>query len=1078
MAFSELLATSAYSFLRGVSQPEDVVSQAQQLGFASLALCDRNGLYGVVRAWTRARSLGIGLHVGAELSLSELSAPLERSETPKSAPKLERDDPPSCAFLVESAVGYTNLCRLLTLAHAGLPKGQAVLEPAMLDGNTDGLSVVLPVQIGSRAGELQHWLPELGERFAGHGHVGVFRRWDGLDSLRQRCAETWSQLTGFDSLASARPLMHVPERKPLVDIVQCIRQGLTLDQAGRALGSNAQAYLKSEEQLLRAFRECPEWVHRTAEVAADLRFDLSQVRYQFPCSLAEGQTADHRLAELTWRGATTRYPAGVPAKVEQQIVRELAMIGRLAVASYFLCTWEVVEIARGLRILCQGRGSAANSAVCYVLGITAVDPARSSLLFERFLSEERSEPPDIDIDFEHERREEVIQEIYRRYGRDHAAMVSEVICYRGKSALREVGKAFGFSLEQVDRLSSSITHWDSAELCAKQLAEYGFDPQDTRLKQTVLWARELEGFPRHLSIHVGGFVLSKAPLCTVAPVEPAAMPGRTVIPWDKDDIDALGFFKVDVLGLGMLTAIRKVLALMFEAGVLRQWPDEAFDVLEVATRIPAEDRTVYARISEADTVGVFQIESRAQMAMLPRLRPQCFYDLVIEVALVRPGPIQGGMVHPYLRRRNGEEDPRSPHPELEPILERTLGVPLFQEQVMQLAIAGAGYSGGEADQLRRDMGAWKKTGKLLGHRERLLSGFAAKGISREFGEALFEQIKGFGEYGFPESHAASFALLVYVSAWQKTYFPAHFCCAIINSQPMGFYSPASLVKDAQRHGVVVQPVRVGTSDWDCQLEAVAKHTIDSRYPEAQRAVRLGFRLVKGLRQKAVRALLLARAQGPFRSMQDFQGRVPLASDQFRALSEAGAFEELQPDRRQAIWAGRAPQTPGLFEHIVSQETPVVLPRLRASEQLLLDYGRVGISLHDHPMKHLRARMNESHVVNAQGLQFVAHKSPVKVAGLVLARQRPATASGVVFITLEDESGTVNLVVFTAVFERYRSVARHARLLLAQGTLERQLTKPRPGEVGRATAVIHVIVESLVRLDSASTELHAPSRDFH
>lgn len=1093
MAFSELLATSAFSFLRGASTPEEVIDQARALELDSVALCDRDGLYGVVRAWSRVKELNaakepqarkLRFHVGAELSLSEASAPVERSDPPrakssvKAATEFEREDPPSCAFLVQNAEGYENLCRLLTRAHAGLPKGKAVLEPHMFEGSDQGLNVVLPVQLGRSAAELQHWLGDLGRRFAGCGQIAIFRRWDGLDGLRLQCAETWSRLTGFTIVASARPLMHVPERKPLVDIVQCIRQGLTLDQAGRALSSNAQAYLKSEEQLLRAFRKNPEWVHHSSEVAASLNFDLSQVKYQFPCALKDGQSADERLAELTWRGARQRFAAGIPAKVEQQIRKELELIRRIDVASYFLCTWEVVEIAREKRILCQGRGSAANSAVCYALGITAVDPSRTNLLFERFLSEERKEPPDIDIDFEHERREEVIQEIYRRYGREHAAMVSEVICYRGKSALREVGKTFGFSLEQVDRLSGSITHWDSAELCKAQLAEYGFDPEDGRLKQAVTWARVLEGFPRHLSIHVGGFVLSKTPLCSVAPVEPAAMVDRTVIPWDKDDIDALGFFKVDVLGLGMLTAIRKALQLMFEAGVLSNHEQEQFDALDVVTRIPPEDPAVYARISEADTVGVFQIESRAQMAMLPRLRPQSFYDLVIEVALVRPGPIQGGMVHPYLRRRNKEERVTFPHPELEPILERTKGVPLFQEQVMQLAIVGAGYSGGEADQLRRDMAAWKKSGKLLRHRERLLSGFIAKGISREFGEALFEQIKGFGEYGFPESHAASFALLVYMSAWQKTHFPAHFCGALINSQPMGFYSPASLVRDAQNHGVTVLPVSVSSSEWDCTLEQTQDRGIKSRYPEAQRALRLGFRLIKGLKQQLVMKLLAARAEAPFESLHELRRRVPMPEEQFRALSEAGAFEDLEPDRRQAIWAGRAPRTGGLFEHVAALEQRIELPPLHRAEQLLLDYGRVGMSLHDHPMKHLRARCAARRVCTAQALQHMAHKTPVVVAGLVLARQRPATASGIVFVTLEDETGTVNLVLFSKVYEQFRSVARHSRLMLARGVLERQLTKPRPGEVGRATPVIHVIAEELERLDALTSTLRAPSRDFH
>ncbi|HEX2732477.1 MAG TPA: error-prone DNA polymerase [Polyangiaceae bacterium] len=1082
MAFAELLATSAFSFLRGASRPEEMVGRAHELGISSLALCDRDGLYGSVRAWTEARTKKMPYHVGVELSLSPNGEPVERTDSPRSYSATERqlfarNEPPTCCLLVQNAQGYENLCRLLTRAHAGLPKGHARLEPEMLSQPLDGLICIIPAEITTAAG-LQHWLGPLGECFAERGWIGVFRRWDGFDDLRIQCADTWRRLTGFRFVASARPLMHEAKRKPLVDIVQCIRQGLTLDEAGQALTTNAQAFLRSEEQLLRAFRHNPEWVHESAEIARELQFDLSQVRYQFPCATDSGQTPDQRLERLTWEGAHSRYPDGVTGTVEQQLRKELALIGRLNVAAYFLCTWEIIQIAKELRILCQGRGSAANSAVCYALGITAVDPERSNLLFERFLSEERAEPPDIDIDFEHERREEVIQEIYRRYGREHAAMVSEVICYRGKSALREVGKVLGFSLEQIDRLSASITHWDNAEACRQRLTEYGFDPADRRVRYALEWARELEGFPRHLSIHVGGFVLSKTPLFSVAPVEPASMVDRTVVPWDKDDIEALGFFKVDVLGLGMLTAIRKTLDSCFEDGVLRRDPNEKFNALDVVSRIPSEDKAVYARISEADTVGVFQIESRAQMAMLPRLRPQYFYDLVIEVALVRPGPIQGGMVHPYLRRRNGEEAAAMPHPMLTAVLKRTLGVPLFQEQVMQLAIVGAGYSGGEADQLRRDMAAWKKSGKLLRHRERLLSGFAANGISREFGEALFEQIKGFGEYGFPESHAASFALLVYISAWQKTHFPAQFCAALINSQPMGFYSPASLIRDAQKHGVHVRPVRVNTSQWDCSIEPDVESKISSSHPEAKRAVRLGFRLVRGLREQSVERLVAAREKAAFSSVHDFRKRVPLNKDQFAALSEAGAFEDLEPERRQAIWASKAPDAPGLFASIAIEEERVELPPLQRSEQLLLDYSRVGISLHDHPMLHWRKRLRARNVLTTNALEHVAHKSEVSVAGLVLARQRPATASGVVFITLEDEMGSANLVVFSQVYERFHHVAKHARLLLARGKLERQVTQPRPGEVGRATAVIHVIVESLIRLDNVDSPLRAASRDFH
>ncbi len=1136
MAFSELLGRSSFSFLQGASSPEEMVETAQAFGLKSLALCDRDGLYGSVRAHARAKELGFQFHVGAELSLANPDFAVPRLAQPRPPNKSHKKGSTAAAdraaaireqpqrfglsLLAQNSRGYESLCRLLSAAHAGLPKGESLLEWQHLRAHHEGLIALLPAQpwafrrlttetsSSERELAVERWLQLLGELFAGRGYVVAWRRLDGQDQERDRCVLDWSQKTGFAVVASCWPLFHVKGRKPLADIVHCIDHGLTLEQAGTTLNANAEAYLRPEEAMRRLFADEPSWVERTADVAEQLHFSLDQLNYQFPCELEEGETADSRLSRLTWEGAGRRYPKGVPPKVVEQIKKELRLISQLRVAAYFLCTWEVVEIARRLRILCQGRGSAANSAVCYVLGITAVDPSRSSLLFERFLSAERDEPPDIDIDFEHERREEVIQEIYERYGRERAAMVSEVICYRGKSALREVGKAFGLSLEQVDHLTQAITHWDSAGISDEKLRSYGFDPADRRLSQVIHWAQVLEGFPRHLSIHVGGFVLSKTSLFEVAPIEPATMPGRTIIPWDKDDLEQLGFFKVDVLGLGMLTAIRKALALIFQDGALRMaasfgpstpasasdpqakfrtarasWgsvtPDEEFDPLEVVTRVPAEDPAVYAMISEADTVGVFQIESRAQMAMLPRLRPQKFYDLVIEVAIVRPGPIQGGMVHPYLKRRNGEAKVEVPHPDLWPILERTLGVPLFQEQVMQLSIVGAGYSGGQADQLRRDMAAWKKSGRLLRHRQRLLDGFASKGIPQAFGEALFEQIKGFGDYGFPESHAASFALLVYLSSWQKAHFPAHFTCALINSQPMGFYSPSSLVRDAQAHGVEVRPVSVVRSNYDCSLEPPTERCrIKSPYPMAARALRLGLRLVKGLGKGSALDIEAARAQSPFASLDDLIRRSSLRKDEVEALAEAGALEELVPGRRQALWSARAPRGVGLFANVDNQEEPVQLPALRASEQLVLDYGRVGLSVDDHPMCHLRAELEGCRVVTAAALADMPHGTMVRVAGLVLSRQRPGTASGVVFVTLEDETGSMNLVLFPKIFERYSLEARHATLMLVDGKVERQVTQPKSGDVGRATPVIHVIVKHIQRLDVGDSEVKHRSRDFH
>ncbi len=1095
--FAELLARSCFSLLRGASHPEELVGRAQELGVSALALCDLDGLYGSVRAYTKARELGQRVIVGAELTLDYASLTGESRSDENYGSDRSGAAPDngagglSLVLLVENSQGYQNLCQLLTLAHEQQPKGQSALELGWLAGRHEGLWAVVPVP------EAPEQVPEahshrlcavIKECFEARAMLGMYRRLDAVDPARFRWVLESSAAYGLPVVASARPLYHDKSRKPLADVLHCIREGTTLDQAGAGLQINAEAYLRSPWQMLRLFAEHSEWVRRTHDVAEQLTFGLAELRYHFPCELPPGQSADERLRHLTLAGLERRYPGGVPEQVGRQVEKELALIAEIRVAPYFLSTWEIVEIARRRRILCQGRGSAANSAVCFALGITAVDPARSNLLFERFLSAERSEPPDIDIDFEHERREEVIQEIYERYGRDRAAMVSEVICFRGKSALREVGKSFGLSLEQVDRLTNVITHWDTAEVSSQRLREMGLDADDQRLQKVVRVAQQLQGFPRHLSIHVGGFVLSARPLYEVAPIEPARMEDRTVVPWDKDDLEELGFFKVDVLGLGMLTAIRKALALIhadgglpaalsetLSEGAVEAAGSDRFDPLEVVTRIPPEDSCVYDMICKADTVGVFQIESRAQMAMLPRLRPRRFYDLVIEVAIVRPGPIQGGMVHPYLRRRNREEKPSAPHPDLWPILERTLGVPLFQEQVMQISIVGAGYSGGEADQLRRDMAAWKKTGKLMRHRQRLLDGFAVKGISQKFGEALFEQIKGFGDYGFPESHASSFALLVYASSWEKAHFPAHFACAVINSQPMGFYSPSTLVRDAQKHGVEVRDVSVVHSDWDCTLEAASeKSNIQSSYPGAQRALRLGLRLIKGVGEPLGQRIESERKQWAFGSLDDFMRRVAPKKDEVEALAEAGALEALVGGRRQALWQARAPRVAGLFGHTSFEEPSVELPRLRAAEQLLLDYGTKGLCVNDHPMRHLRQRLQARQVVLARELVDLEKGVRLSVAGLVLSRQQPGTASGVVFVTLEDETGFVNLILYRHVFERFHWVARHSTLLLASGVLERESKPLAPDE----TPVIHVLVDSLERLDTPGQGLSSMSRDFH
>lgn len=1017
-AFAELCAQSCFSFLRGASQPEELVEQASKLGLVALGLCDLDGIYGVVRAHAAAMQRQFKLIVGTTLTIEDSTSQV--------------------ILLVRDREGYQNLCQLLTAAHADKPKGKSALSPQMLGDHSIGLFAILPAPHDpALCHEVARAFSANFTRLAVQRHLSSHQR--------ENEARALAEQLGVRIVATSRPLFHIPRRKRVADVLHCIREKTTLDEAGARLLANSEACLSSASRMSKLFADQPDWVRESVDMANQCSFSLSELRYRFPSDyfLREGESADDALRRLVSDRLPWRYPRGALPSVLAQIDRELSLIAQLKVAPYFLSVYEIVEIAREKKILCQGRGSAANSAVCFVLGITAVDPARANLLFERFMSPERSDPPDIDVDFEHERREEVIQEIYRRYGRDRAAMVSEVISYRGKSALRDVGKAFGLSVDQVDRLSGTLTHgWDGVDVPSERVLEMGLDPRDGRIEQILDIARQIQRFPRHLSIHVGGFVLSAAPLSEVAPIEPARMPGRTVIPWDKDDLETLGFFKVDILALGMITCIRKALALVM--------PE--LDPLTALAAIPPEDPAVYDSFCRADTVGIFQIESRAQMAMLPRLAPRCFYDLVIEVAIVRPGPIQGGMVHPYLARRSGKAEVDCPHPCLWPILERTLGVPLFQEQVMQIAITGAGYSGGEADQLRRDMAAWRKHGRLLGHRDRLLVGFKRKGISQPFGERLFKQIQGFGEYGFPESHAASFALLVYASGWLKTHHHAAFCTSLINSQPMGFYSPASIVRDAQTHGVDVLPVCVTHSDWDCTLTA-------DRPPK----VRLGLRLLQGLGESTGRTIVQARSLRPFDDLDDLLRRTSLRKNVVEALAEAGALEGLVQGRRRALWKARAPRAGALFGNEAIREADVELPPLRPAEQLVLDYARVGLSLHDHPMRHLRA--NLTGVLRAEDLAGIPTGSNVSVAGVVLNRQRPFTASGVVFMTLEDETGLINLVLWSAVFEAHRHTAVNARILLVRGRLDKH------------EGVTHVVAQKIERLDTPAG-LKPRSRDFH
>jgi error-prone DNA polymerase len=1069
--YAELCAKTNFSLLAGASRPEEMVAAAKEAGLFAVAIADRNGLYGSVRAHIAAKKSSQRYIVGAELPLYPASPKSRSSARTKAISYGE------AILLAEDHAGYRNLCRLLTLAHADLPREEAWLELSALAEHAEGLVLILdlPAPWGGASSEARPVLRDekawgaAREAFRGRAYLATTRNLAPDAQEREAYNVAIAHRLDLPMIATARPLFHHPSRKPIADVLQCIRERMTLDQAGSRLSANAEAYLRSPEHMARLFHDAKDRLERTVEIAASTSFSLGHLRYAFPSDdTLPGETPDAALRRLTGEGVRDRYPQGIPSAVASQIQKELALIARMGVAQFFLSVYEIVKIARSKRILCQGRGSAANSAVCYVLGITAVDPARSSLLFERFLSAERNEPPDIDVDFEHERREEVIQAIYEKYGRDRAAMVSEVICYRGRSALRETGKAFGLSLEQCDRLAQMSGPYDSIEIGEQRVAEAGFDPHDRRIQLVVQIAAQIQGFPRHMSTHVGGFVLSACPIDEVSPTEPAKIPGRTVVPWDKDDIDALGFFKVDVLGLGMLTAIRKTLELVHArtpSASASEIPRGEFDPIQALARIPPEKPEVYDAICKADTIGVFQIESRAQMAMLPRMRPRKFYDLVIEVAIVRPGPIQGGMVHPYLRRRNGEEPKTLPHPSLASILDRTLGVPLFQEQVMEIAIVGAGYTAGEADELRRDMAAWRRDGRLLRHREKLLSGFTSRGISEEFAEKLFSQIKGFGEYGFPESHAASFALLVYTSAWLKVHYPAQFACALLNSQPMGFYSPSSIVRDAQKHGVTVLAPDVQKSDWDSTI-----------VPETN-ALQLGFRLIKGFGEDAARRIVAARSEAPLSDLKDLRVRAGLRTDQLEALAEAGTVLPLEAQRRQAMWQARAPSEGELFEPVPSNEPEAALPPLLPVEQLRLDYGRLGLSVSDHPLRHLRKELDRRGVIRSDALTYVAHGAPVRVAGLVLSRQRPGTASGVVFVTLEDECGMVNLILQSDVFERFHRVAVHSRMLWADGKVERTPRKP-PSSDGSDDPhpVIHVLVRRLEALGLPGG-LAARSRDF-
>ncbi len=1031
--YAELHALSNFSFLRGASQPEELIEQAKYLDYRALALTDECSLAGVVRAHVAAKRQDLPLIIGTELHCAD-------------ALKL--------VALATDRAGYGAMSRLISRARCASAKGSYALERTDLENALDGCLIVWLPRAG-RAALPQHvedgrWLRE---RFAGRLWIGVELLTGGFDARRLELLGTLGKALELPQVAAGDVHMHRRSRRALQDVLTAIRLNTPLERAGMRLFPNGERYLRPLPRLQELYP--PALLAQTLEIAERCTFKLDELRYEYPEEIVPvGESPASHLRTLVERGCLKRWPGGAPHAVREAIEHELRLIAELKFEPFFLTVHDVVQYARSQNILCQGRGSAANSVVCYCLQITEVDPSRMAMLFERFISKERNEPPDIDVDFEHERREEVIQYIYRKYGRERAALAATVICYRPRSALRDVGKALGYDLSEVDRLARGMQWWDGQRIDPERIRAAGFDPQDPRTRRLMALTAEILGFPRHLSQHVGGFVIARGRLDELVPIENAAMPERTVIEWDKDDLDALGLLKVDVLGLGMLSAIRRAFRLINDFGGSSALRGE----LNLAT-VPSEDTSVYDMICRADTTGVFQIESRAQMAMLPRLRPRNFYDLVIEVAIVRPGPIQGEMVHPYLRRRNQEEEVSYPSAAVESVLKRTLGVPIFQEQVMQLAIVAAGFSPGEADRLRRAMAAWKRKGGLEPFQRQLIDGMRERGYPESFAHQIFNQILGFGDYGFPESHAASFALLVYTSAWLKHYEPAAFCAALINSQPMGFYAPAQLVRDARAHGVQVRPIAVAFSDWDCTLE---------RQTDGRPALRLGLRLVKHLSQEGASRLLGARAAGAFSHIADLAERAALDRRDLEALAASDALEGLVGHRHRAVWqvSGVERVLPLLPAQTVPPEGIPLLRAPHEAHDIVADYASTGLTLRRHPLALLRDKLEKRGVMPTQQLWDQPNGRMVTTAGLVITRQRPGSAGGVTFVTMEDELGYVNLIVWERVATAQRAALLESRLLEVRGKLQRE------GDV------LHVIARRLTNLSEMLGDLVVESRNFH
>lgn len=1026
--YAELHCLSHFTFLRGASHPQELVERAADLGYTALALTDECSVAGVVRAHEAASERGLPLIIGAEFTTVQEHR---------------------LVLLATDRAGYGQLCQLITLARGRRAKGDYALE--LHDLLTEPLDGCLLLWLdGDEAG-----LQALAQRFA--GRTWLVAELFATADREQRMADCQAQAQRLDLpvVAAGDVHMHARGRRALQDTLTAIRLGRPIAELGYALFPNGERHLRPLASLQALYP--PEWLAETQAVARRCRFHLTELRYEYPHELIpSGHTPSSWLRSLVEQGARRLYPSGVPGAVQQQIDHELALIAELEYEFFFLTVEDIVRWARTQGILCQGRGSAANSTVCYCLGITAVNPAEQSLLFERFVSKDRGEPPDIDVDFEHQRREEVIQYIYRKYGRDRAALAATVISYRPKSAIRDVGKALGLTLDQVDALTKTLTWWDSSEELPARIREVGLDPDAPVIQRLIVLVHELIRFPRHLSQHVGGFVISQGPVSALCPIEPASMAGRSVIQWDKDDLESLGMLKVDVLALGMLTAIRKCFDL------IEGWTGER---LQLAT-IPRDDPDTYAMIQRADTIGVFQIESRAQMSMLPRLKPANLYDLTIQVAIVRPGPIQGDMVHPYLARRAGREPVRYPSQAVRDVLKRTLGVPIFQEQVMQLAMVAAGFTAGEADQLRRAMAAWKRKGGLEPFEAKLKAGMAQRGYSPEFADRIYQQILGFGDYGFPESHAASFALLAYASSWLKCHHPAAFTAALLNSLPMGFYAPAQLIGDARRHGVEIRPVDVLFSEVESTLESG---------PQGVPAIRLGLHRIKGMDLAVAARIVQWRRQlpagQPARGAEALrQGLMQIAGlgrEQMEALAAAGALQSLSGHRHRAYWdaAGVEAPTPLLGRPQFAEGQPL-LSAPTEGEDLLADYASLRFTLGRHPLALLRSRLDAHGAICARRLRELQTGRPVCVSGLVTGRQRPGTASGVIFMTLEDESGLINLVIWPKVLEQYRSAVLHAQLPLIHGHVQNE------------DQVVHVIARHLEDRSDWLGGLAVASRDFH